>query len=39
MKKEDGKNKKTKNLYAVVCEGKIFIATDYGYYPAEKYND
>lgn len=30
---------KAKNIYAVVHQGKMFIATDYGYYPAEKYND
>jgi hypothetical protein len=30
---------KSKNMYAVIHQGKIFIATDYGYYPAEKYND
>lgn len=38
---ENGKMEKikAKNLYAVVYQGKIFIATDYGFYPAEKYND
>lgn len=30
---------KAKDMYAVIYQGKIFIATDYGYYPAEKYND
>jgi len=27
---------KSKNIYAVVVDGKPFIATDYGYYPLEK---
>ncbi|MDF2190422.1 hypothetical protein [Paraflavitalea sp. CAU 1676] len=30
---------KSKDLYALVYEGKPYIATDYGYYPLEKKND
>ncbi|MES1181712.1 MAG: hypothetical protein ABUL44_02860 [Flavobacterium sp.] len=35
---KDGEMQKidSKDIYAVVYEGKIFIATEYGYYPAEK---
>lgn len=38
---ENGKMEKikTKNLYAVIYKGQIFVATEYGYYPVEKYND
>ncbi|MBX3254145.1 MAG: hypothetical protein KF862_08405 [Chitinophagaceae bacterium] len=41
VQREDGKMEKikSKDLYAVVYRGKIFIATDYGYYPVEKIND
>ena len=30
---------KSKNVYAIVNKGQIFIATEYGYYPVQKYND
>ena len=30
---------KSKTLYAVINKGQIFIATEYGYYPAQKIND
>lgn len=30
---------KSKNVYAIVNKGQIFIATEYGYYPMQKYND
>jgi hypothetical protein len=35
---EDGKPEKVKakNIYAVVCNGQPFIATDFGFYPLEK---
>jgi hypothetical protein len=38
---EQGKSEKvkSKDIYAVVTGGKIFIATDYGYYPLRKEND
>ena len=29
---------KSRSIYAVVCNGQPFIATDYGYYPLEKTN-
>jgi hypothetical protein len=30
---------KSKNLYAVIHKGHLFIATEYGYYPLQKIND
>ncbi|MCC6288175.1 MAG: hypothetical protein IT249_09845 [Chitinophagaceae bacterium] len=41
VKDAEGKIKKikSKDIYAVIYNGKIFIATDYGYYPAEKYSN
>jgi hypothetical protein len=30
---------RSKNLYAVVQKGHLFIATEYGYYPLQKIND
>ena len=30
---------KSKDIYAIVYQGKPFIATDYGYYPLNKIND
>jgi hypothetical protein len=30
---------KSKNLYAVIHKGNLFIATEYGYYPLQKIND
>jgi hypothetical protein len=38
---ENGKMEKVKakDIYAIVYEGKPFIATDYGYYPLHKIND
>ena len=30
---------KSKNIYAVINKGQIFIATEYGYYPLQKIND
>ncbi|MBX2924302.1 MAG: hypothetical protein KF746_19025 [Chitinophagaceae bacterium] len=41
VQSENGKMEKikSKDMYAVVHQGKIFVATDYGYYPVEKIND
>ena len=38
---ENGKTDKvkSKDVYAIVSNGKPFIATDYGYYPLQKIND
>jgi hypothetical protein len=30
---------KPKNVYAIVNKGQVFIATEYGYYPMQRYND
>jgi hypothetical protein len=38
---ENGKkvNIKTKDIYSIVDKGRLFIATEYGYYPLQKLND
>jgi hypothetical protein len=38
---KDGKAEKVKakDIYAIVYQGKPYIATDYGYYPLQKLND